>query len=149
MTRRRGGPISGTVSLGERPRHRWPVIRAANALDDVRSKVLDRPPSKTVRPLGRDVFRRLVQTVRHRTVLGFRPIVAPDIVGSAAQQQIESLAVPRVDGPLSRPGRNAAPPIRRGDSRRLRSARRGPGSRRPARFVRDLSHGVSFPPLWR
>jgi hypothetical protein len=38
----------------------------AKAPDDVRSKVLDRPPSKTVRPEGRDVFRRSVQTVRLR-----------------------------------------------------------------------------------
>jgi hypothetical protein len=31
----------------------------ASAFDDGRSNVLDRPPSKTVRPVGRDVFRCL------------------------------------------------------------------------------------------
>jgi hypothetical protein len=37
----------------------WPVHRldAANALDNVRSKALERTPFKAVRPVGRDIFR--------------------------------------------------------------------------------------------
>ena len=46
--------------------------------------------------MGRDVFRRCVQTVRHRIILG-RPIAGKDIVGATAQQQIESVALSRDD----------------------------------------------------
>ena len=51
------------------------------------------PQGQTVRPSGRDEFRRGVQTVGHEA-LGVRPIVAKDIVGSAAQQQIETSPCP-------------------------------------------------------
>ena len=73
-------------------------LDAANALDDVRSKILDRPLFKTLRPVGRDVFRRRIYAVRHRTPRGFRPEAAPDIVGSTAKQQIESVALGRDNG---------------------------------------------------
>src|SRR5215475_2709607 len=60
--------------------------------------MLDRSPFKILRPVGRDVFRRCVQTVRHRTLRGFRPKATEDIVGSTTQQQIESVAVCRNNG---------------------------------------------------
>src|SRR4030095_6824292 len=62
------------------------------------SKAFDRPPSKTVRPVGCDVFRRSVYRVRHRAFRGVRPKAAPDIVGSTTQQEIEIVAVSRDDG---------------------------------------------------
>ena len=56
---------------------------------------------KTVRPVGRDVFRRRVYSVRQQAFRGGRPKAAPDIVGSATQQQIEIVAVRRDDGLFS------------------------------------------------
>jgi len=53
----------------------WPVHRldSVNALNDVRSKTLERTPLKTVRPVGRYIFRGRIQTVRERTARGLRP----------------------------------------------------------------------------
>src|SRR6202041_480088 len=48
--------------------------------------------------VGRDVFCRRVQGVRHRAFLGFRPKAAENIVGSTAKQQIEVVGVSRHDG---------------------------------------------------
>ena len=45
-----------------------------------------------------DVFCRSVYRVRHCAFRGGRPKAAPDVVGSAAQQQIEIVAVSRDDG---------------------------------------------------
>ena len=42
-------------------------LDAANALDDVRSKALERAPCKTFRTVGSDIFCRRIETVRHRT----------------------------------------------------------------------------------
>src|SRR2546425_968519 len=42
-------------------------LDAANALDDVRSKALERTPCKTFRTVCRDVFRCRIEAVRHRT----------------------------------------------------------------------------------
>jgi hypothetical protein len=68
---------------------------AANALDDVWSEVFDRPSSKTVRPVGRDVFRRPVQPANFpRFSANTRSRYRSP---AAAQQQIESLAVRRND----------------------------------------------------
>jgi len=54
---------------------------------------------------GRDVFPRGVQTVRERTALDLRPEASPDIVGTAAKQQIEAFALCLGDGLC--PGRRA------------------------------------------
>jgi hypothetical protein len=43
--------------------------------------------------VGRDEFCGGVQTFRHRIVSDFRPKGAKGVVGSAAEQQIEGLAV--------------------------------------------------------
>ena len=51
--------------------------------------------------IGRDIFRRRVQTVRHRTLRGLRPKSAEDVIGPAAEEQIEGFALSRDDG-LSR-----------------------------------------------
>jgi len=48
--------------------------------------------------VGRDVFRRGIQTVRYRTIPGLRPEAGPDIVGAAAKQQIEDAALSLDDG---------------------------------------------------
>ena len=72
-------------------------LDAANALDDVRSKALERAPFQAFRPVGRDIFRRRIEAVRHRTARRLRPEARPDIVGSAAKQQIEALAMRRED----------------------------------------------------
>ena len=83
-------------------------LDATNALDDVRPKALERAPSKTVGPMGRDVFCRRVDTVRHRTARRLRPEARPDIVGATAKQQIEALGIRGEDrisasgGPIGR-----------------------------------------------
>jgi hypothetical protein len=60
----------------------WPVHRldSANALNDVRSKTLERTPFKTVRPVGLYIFRGRIQAVRERTARGLRPKARSDIV---------------------------------------------------------------------
>src|SRR5712691_9232825 len=68
-------------------------LDAANALDDVRSKALERAPFKTFRTVGSDIFRCRIEAVRHRTARRLWPVVGPDIVGAAAKQQIEALAM--------------------------------------------------------
>jgi len=42
-------------------------------------------PSEALRPVGRDVFRRGVQSVGHRAVPGRRPEAGPEIVGAPAK----------------------------------------------------------------
>src|SRR5271156_2395301 len=42
-------------------------LDVANALDDVRSKALERAPFKTFRTVGNYIFGCRVETVRHRT----------------------------------------------------------------------------------
>lgn len=51
------------------------------------------PHARLSRPVGDDEFLCGVQAVRQRIAFGVRPIAGPDIVGAAAQQQIEGLAV--------------------------------------------------------
>src|SRR5438128_7462441 len=83
-------------------------LDAANALDDVRSKALERTPFKTFRTVGSDIFCGRIEAVRHRTARRLWPEARPDIVGAAAKQQIEALAlrgedfVPASGGPIGR-----------------------------------------------
>src|SRR2546428_4999289 len=83
-------------------------LDAANALDDVRSKALERTPCKTFRTVCRDVFRCRIEAVRHRTARRLWPEARPDIVGTTAKEQIEGLAirgehcVPASGGPIGR-----------------------------------------------
>src|SRR2546421_10615270 len=68
-------------------------LDAANALDDVRSKALERAPCKTFRAVGDDKFRCRIEAVRHRTARRLWPVAGPDIVRATAKQQIEALAL--------------------------------------------------------
>src|SRR6516162_4083716 len=68
-------------------------LDAANALDDVRSKALERAPFKTLRPVGSDIFCCRIEAVRDRTARRLRPEARPEIVGAPAEQQIEALAM--------------------------------------------------------
>src|SRR6266516_1310943 len=68
-------------------------LDAANALDDVRSKALERTPFKTFRTVGSDKFCCRIEAVRHRTARRLWPEARPDIVGATAKQQIEALAL--------------------------------------------------------
>src|SRR5438132_13229188 len=68
-------------------------LDAANALDDVRSKALERAPFKTFRTVGSDKFCCRIEAVRHRTARRLWPVARPDIVGATAKQQIEALAM--------------------------------------------------------
>src|SRR6266487_3772391 len=68
-------------------------LDAANVLDDVRSKALERSPFKTFRTVGSDIFRCSTETVRYRTARRLWPEARPDIVGATAKQQIEALAL--------------------------------------------------------
>src|SRR3989475_6321039 len=83
-------------------------LDAANALDDVRSKALERAPFKTFRPVGSDIFCCRIEAVRHRAAWRLWPEARPDIVGATAKQQIEALAirgehcVPASGGPVGR-----------------------------------------------
>src|ERR1700716_4761505 len=83
-------------------------LNAANALDDVRSKALERAPFKTFRTVGRDMFCRRIEAVRHRTARRLWPEARPDIVGATAKQQIEAVAIsgehciPASGGPIGR-----------------------------------------------
>src|SRR5262245_20180788 len=81
-------------------------LDAANALDDVRSKTLEGAPFKTLRTVGRDIFRCRVEAVRKRTARRLWPVVRPDVVSATAKQQIEALVlrgdhgVPAGGGPV-------------------------------------------------
>src|SRR5258705_7944081 len=83
-------------------------LDAANALDDVRSKALERAPFKTFRTVGSDIFCCRIDAVRHRTARRLWPEARPDIVGATAKQQIEALAIRGEDcisaswGPIGR-----------------------------------------------
>src|SRR5262245_632500 len=68
-------------------------LNAANALDDVRSKALGRPPCETFRTVCSDIFSRRIDAVRHRTARRLWPEARPDIVGATAKQQIKALAM--------------------------------------------------------
>src|SRR6516165_4622758 len=68
-------------------------LDAANALDDVRSKALERAPFKAFRTVGGDIFCCCIEAVRHRTARHLWPEARPDIVGATAKQQIEALAI--------------------------------------------------------
>jgi hypothetical protein len=88
----------------------WAVTRldAANALDDVRSKALERAPLETFRPVGSDIFCCRIEPVRHRTARRLWPEARPGIVGATAKQQIEAPAmrgndfIPASGGPIGR-----------------------------------------------
>src|SRR5216683_47501 len=83
-------------------------LDAANALDDVRSEALGRPPFKTFRTVGSDIFCCRIDAVRHRAARRLWPEARPDIVGATAKQQIEALAMRGEDcisagrGPIGR-----------------------------------------------
>src|SRR5215210_8972131 len=68
-------------------------LDAANALDDVRSKALERAPFKTFRTVGSDMFRCRIEAVRHRTARRLWPVARPDIVGATAKEKIEARAL--------------------------------------------------------
>src|SRR3989442_13102295 len=72
-------------------------LDTANALDDVRSKPLERTPFKTFRTVGSDIFCCRIEAVRHRTARRLWPEARPDIVGATAKQQVEALALPGND----------------------------------------------------
>jgi hypothetical protein len=83
-------------------------LDAANVLDDVRSKALERAPFKTFRTVGRDIFCCRIEAVRQRAAWRLWPEARPDIVGATAKQQIEALAIRSEDcisasgGPIGR-----------------------------------------------
>src|SRR4051812_37196721 len=83
-------------------------LDAANVLDDVRSKALERAPFKTFRTVGSDIFCCRIEAVRHRTARRLWPEARPEIVGATAKQQIEPLAmrcedcIPACGGPIGR-----------------------------------------------
>src|SRR5438067_3716921 len=83
-------------------------LDAANVLDDVRSKALERTPFKTFRTVRSDIFFCRIEAVRHRTARRLWPEARPDIVGATAKQQIEALALRGEDcisasgGPIGR-----------------------------------------------
>src|SRR5262245_40429484 len=83
-------------------------LDATNALDDVRSKALERAPFKTFRTVGSDIFCCRIEAVRHRTARRLWPEARPEIVGATAKQQIEALAMRGEDcvaasgGPIGR-----------------------------------------------
>jgi hypothetical protein len=62
-------------------------LDAANALDDVRSKALERAPFKTFRTVGNDIFCCRIEAVRNRTARRLWPEARPDIVGATAKQR--------------------------------------------------------------
>src|SRR5258705_7731729 len=68
-------------------------LDAANAVDDVRSKALERAPFKTFRTMGNDILRCRIEAVPYRTARRLWPEARPDIVGATAKQQIEALAM--------------------------------------------------------
>src|SRR4051812_25222420 len=68
-------------------------LDAANALDDVRSKALERAPFETFRTVGSDIFFCRIEAVRHRAARRLWPEARPDVVGATAKQQIEALAL--------------------------------------------------------
>src|SRR6267378_3444242 len=68
-------------------------LDAANALDDVRSKALERAPFKTFRTVGSDIFCCRIEAVRHRTARRLWPEARPEIVGATTKQQVEALAL--------------------------------------------------------
>src|SRR5580658_9951626 len=69
-------------------------LDAANALDDVWSKALERAPFQTFRTVGNDIFCCRIEAVRQRAARRLGPEVRPHIVGATAKQQIEGLAKP-------------------------------------------------------
>src|SRR5580704_3402869 len=81
-------------------------LDAANALDDVRSKALERTPFKTFRTVGSDIFGCRIEAARHRTARCLWPEARPYIVGATAEQQIEASAmrgeefIPASGGPI-------------------------------------------------
>src|ERR1700693_2241788 len=75
-------------------------LDAANALDDVRSKALERAPFKTFRTVGSDIFCCRIEAGRHRTPRRLWPEARPHIVGATGEQQIEAPAI-RGEGCLS------------------------------------------------
>src|SRR4029453_6698820 len=52
-------------------------LDAANALDDVRSKALERAPFKTFMTMGSDIFCCRIEAVRHRTARRLWPEARP------------------------------------------------------------------------
>jgi hypothetical protein len=68
-------------------------LDAANALDEVRSKALERAPCKAFRTVGSDIFRCRIEAVRDRTARRLWPEIRPEIVGATAKQQIEARAM--------------------------------------------------------
>src|SRR3984957_15403215 len=81
-------------------------LDAATALDDVRSKALERAPFKAFRTVGNDIFGCRIQAVCHRTARCLWPEARPHIVGATAEQQIEAPAmrgeefIPASGGPI-------------------------------------------------
>src|SRR5262249_58049142 len=111
---------------------------------DVGAEVANRTPFEALRPMGRDIFRRCVQTVRYRTVPGFRPEAGPKIVGTATKQQIEALTLYLGDG--RRPGRSSVgcrPSAMGVVAVCVRSAGRDHAVQRDMCEDSDLSHLVS------
>src|SRR5271169_6919680 len=68
-------------------------LDAANALNDVRSKALERAPFKSFRTVGSDILRCCIDAVRHGTARRLWPEARPAVVGTTAKQQIEALAI--------------------------------------------------------
>src|SRR6516225_9350372 len=53
-------------------------LDAANALDDVRSKALERAPFKIFRTVGSDIFCCRIEAIRHRTARCLWPEARPN-----------------------------------------------------------------------
>src|ERR1051325_9497692 len=68
-------------------------LDAANALDEVRSKALERAPFKTFTTVGGDIFFCRIEAIGHRTARCLWPEARPDIVGATAKQQVEARAL--------------------------------------------------------
>src|ERR1700739_952642 len=68
-------------------------LDAANAVDDVQPKALERAPCKTFRTVGNDIFCCRIEAVRHRTARRLWPEAGPHIIGATTKQQIVALAI--------------------------------------------------------
>ncbi len=85
--------MSGDVSveLPERIRSGPPCDLMRRTLST--SKSLERAPFQAFGTVGDDEFFRRIEAIRHRTARRLGPEARPVVVGAAAQQEIEALAI--------------------------------------------------------
>ena len=99
------------------------LLKPANALKDVRSQGPQPDPMQGPPACGSRHISSPRSAFPHRAV-GASAKSRSSVVGAAAKQQIEMLALTFDDGRSPHQDRHAAPPIRRRGSRRLRLGRR-------------------------